>query len=94
MCENETDRFSKLNNKAKINYKVGMMTYPELELLNNKYILKFGNGYDGAYLLTPGYFEHYYSGDSYYYTGVGEDGRYIENPQALRPMISLKSNVE
>ena len=94
MCENETDRFSTLNNKAKTNYKVGMMTYPELELLNNDYILKFGNGYEGAYLLTPGYFEHYYSGDSYYYTGIGENGRYTENPQALRPMISLKPGIK
>ena len=41
-CENETDRFSTLNNKAKLTYPVGLASNPEVNLFNNRNIRKQG----------------------------------------------------
>ena len=44
-CPNEIDRFSTLNEKARLKYKVGLMSYSEMSLLNNSSIRKTGERY-------------------------------------------------
>ena len=58
-CTNETDKFSVGNNKAKLTYKVGLMSNPEMNLLNNSNIRKTGQNY---WLASPRYWS---SSDAY-----------------------------
>ena len=51
-CNNETDKFSTNNNKAKLKYKVGLLTYPEINLTNNKKIHEDILGYS-FWTMTP-----------------------------------------
>ena len=44
-CTNETDQFSVSNNKAKLTYKVGLMSSPEMNILNNNNARKTGPYY-------------------------------------------------
>ena len=44
-CENETDRFSALNNKAELKYKIGLMSIPEVNILGNHNMLATGKIY-------------------------------------------------
>ena len=44
-CDRITDQFSTLNNSAKLTYKVGLMSSPEMNLLNNNKARVTGKGY-------------------------------------------------
>ena len=55
-CSNETDQFSLSNNKAKLKYKVGLASNPEMNLLNNSTARKTGVYY---WLGSPYYFDSY-----------------------------------
>ena len=44
-CNNITDRFSTDNNLAKLKYKVALISYYEMYLLNNHFAIKSGGGY-------------------------------------------------
>ena len=90
-CPNETDRFSTLNGKAKLKYKVGLMSYGEMNLLDNSSIRKTG--------------ERYWTGSPDYSNGFGgigfvnySDGRLalnsVGNTNGVRPAISLKPDTE
>ncbi len=89
-CPNETDKFSTQNNKAKLTYKVGLATAPEMNLLNYTTVRVTGQHY---WLMTP-----------YFYTSGNLVIRYLnawgtvdrETPDCtygVRPVISLKHNV-
>ena len=90
-CPNETDRFSTLNNKAKLKYKVGLMSYREMNLLGNNNTRKTGQSY---WLISPysyGYINHIAF-------AVSMSGSFsqtlISSGSGLRPVISLKPGTD
>ena len=52
-CTNTTDQFSVSNNNAKLTYKVGLMSSPEMNIMNNSNARKTGQYY---WLVSPYYF--------------------------------------
>ena len=91
-CTNTTDKFSVSNNNAKLTYKVGLMSSPEANLLNNSSARKTGQWY---WLASPYFFN----------TGSGAFGRYVDTnggigyyyvnyTNGVRPAISLKPGTE
>ena len=92
ICTNATDQFSVSNNKAQLTYKVGLMSSPEMELLNNSNARKTGQNY---WLASPYCFDVLGS--------VGRDlDRYGNNNHmysvdyviGVRPAISLRPGIE
>ena len=87
-CPNETDRFSTINNKAKLDYKVGLMSYREMNLLGNNRIRKSGQNY---WLISPVDFLRFTASGRY----VSDIGNILDDdlyyPYGLRPAISLKT---
>ncbi len=92
-CPNETDQFSTLNAKAKLKYKIGLMSYNEMKLLNNYYVTKTGQQY---WLGTPSSF----SANNAYGWTVKSDGSFqnlgisMSATYGVRPAISLKPDTE
>ena len=90
MCKNETDKFSTLNNKAKLDYKVGLITYKEYNLLGNS-IIYAGNEF---WFATPDYFQ---AGWACNYCAEC-NGSMVYNDvnykHGVRPVISLKPGME
>ena len=86
-CPNDTDKFSVSNNKAKLTYKVGLMSDREMNLLNNSNALKAGYDY---WLASPLYFKS----DGILgrvVSGIGGMGIYdINSTGGVRPAVSLK----
>ena len=84
-CPNDTDQFSIGNNKAKLDYPVGLMSYREMNLLNNNKALATGQYY---WLASPSYF----SNGAYGYS-VNSNGAIsmygIYNRTGVRPAVSL-----
>ena len=92
-CANETDRFSTLNSKAKLTYKVGLFSAPEMNILTNKYIRKTEHYY---WLSSPFTF----GGTSATENSVNQNGvldnNYVSvtSNNGVRPAISLKPGTE
>ena len=89
LCQNETDQFSTLNNKARLKYKVGLVSANEMNIMGNNNTRKTQETY---WTLSPGDF--YYSnacemiiqanGNIYYYGNVSAQSN------GVRPAVSLK----
>jgi len=89
-CNNITDRFSTANNKAKLNYKVGLPTSSEMALLNVFLARKTGKDY---WLMSPNYFDNTYSVQMFSIYNNGQIGTHqINANMGVRPLISLKPN--
>ena len=91
-CLNVTDQFSTSNGKAKLKYKVGLMSYEEMNLLGNNNIRKTSKGY---WLGSPGSFS--YNGANVWnvYSSNGNFSHYIiGGASGVRPAISLKPGTE
>ena len=91
-CTNITDRFSVGNEKARLTYKVGLMSAPEMNLLGYNSIRATWQLY---WLASPDYF---YS-DNAGVRGVGSDGyvndnNVVRNTVGARPSVSLASGTE
>ena len=89
-CNNITDRFSISNNDAKLTYKVGLITVPEINLLNNNNARKTGSEY---WLGTPGCFNT--SPNTFYIDKHGN--KFIKEHNfynGIRPVITLKPEVK
>ena len=89
-CSNVTDRYSTLNNKAKLTYKVGMITLPEERLLNNDALRTTGSTYH-AYGFS------YYITDSLRIYTIATNGKIDTDTSVtigVRPVISLRPGVE
>ena len=90
-CANITDRFSVSNNAAKLTYKIGLMTAPEANLLNQ-----------ASARVTPHYF--WLASPSSFVDGIARIrydspdgaivGGYITYTIGVRPVISLVSGTE
>ena len=57
-CTNITDKFSVSNSSAQLTYKVGLMSSPEMNIMNNSNALKTGQYY---WLASPYYFIYNYA---------------------------------
>lgn len=90
-CTNVTDKFSKANTQAQLNYSVGLLTAPEARLLGDSSIRKTGRLY---WTISPDYF---YTNFGYQIaiTGSGLVGNTtLSESYGLRPVISLIPNIE
>ena len=86
-CQNITDQFSTLNEKARLKYKVGLMSYWEMFLLGNNNIRKTGPYY---WLSSPSYLhEGNVAGTSIDFEG-GLSNKGVSELVGVRPAISLK----
>ncbi len=85
-CTNTTDKFSLANSKAWLTYPVGLLTYPEIYLLNNNNIRKTGQYY---WLASPSNFvNNYVYGRNVYTSGV-EVYSIVNDAHGVRPAVSL-----
>ena len=95
-CTNITDRFSVSNPNAPLTYKVGLMSSPEMNIINNSNARKAGGNY---WLGSPYYYSisqrssvavgNYVGGNSgNIYSNV------LDNNIGVRPAISLKPGVK
>ena len=87
-CPDIYDMFSVNNDKAKLDYPVGLLTLQEVNLLNNINIYKSNDDY---YLLTPLYGNYMNEVGT---SGIGQWGMSAESPTHIRPAISLKSTTK
>lgn len=89
-CSNETDKFSTLNNKAKLKYKIGLATAPEMNLLNNNILREIGDYYS---LMSPSYM---YKDNRKWIRVVSNYGVVVDgdSKDGVRPVVSLKPGTE
>ncbi len=90
-CKNETDKFSTLNNKAKLKYKIGLMSRPEMVLLNNKKLRAANTRY---WLGSPSTYSNYNSDVSYVYTYGEFYSHDVHYDLGVRPAVSLAPGTE
>ena len=84
-CTNVTDRFSVSNSSAQLTYKVGLMSSPEMNLLNQSNARKTGQHY---WLVSPSCFGSFANGR--YVFSVGSwDNFGVINAYGARPAVSL-----
>ena len=88
-CTNETDKFSVGNSKAKLIYPVGLMSRPELSLLNNRRI--YDDSGQDYWLATPGSVS-YANGYAYGFSSIGYGA--MGSVNGVRPAVSLKPGTE
>ena len=88
-CTNTTDRFSVSNANARLTYKVGLMSSPEMKLLNQANARKTGQYY---WFASP-----YYFSSSALVRNVNTDGGWnysnVYLASGVRPAISLVSGI-
>ncbi len=103
-CPNVTDQFSTLNSKAKLKYKVGLMSYREIDLLGNNNVRNTDQSY---FLGSPSFFSNTPVGvwgilsvksqvgrDEWVYH-IGELADFSVNYEnGVRPAVSLKPGTE
>ena len=89
-CQNETDKFSVSNPIAKLSYKVGLMTKPEMAILNNSNARKVGGEYA---LLTPYLLQQQHT-ETTLISSEGNLGWTTGTDLGVRPAISLKPGIE
>ena len=91
-CTNITDRFSVGNEKARLTYKVGLMSAPEMNLLGNNSIRKTGQWY---WLSSPYHFNSTTTAARFVYTDGNIDNSYGGVAVGgVRPSISVAPTVE
>ena len=95
-CANETDRFSVSNNKARLNYPVGLLSAPEVWLAyrgasSSTYYLKTGSWY---WIASPNGFD-YRNAYVRHVSTTGDMGKHsIYGSGGARPSVSLKPGTE
>jgi hypothetical protein len=89
-CVNETDKFSTLNSKAKLKYKIGLMNKPEMNLLNNNKLRNVNSPY---WISSPNIFDssNAYVGCLY---SSGFYGCHADSTLDVRPAVSLAPGTE
>ncbi len=87
-CTNETDQFSTLNPKAQLTYKVGLMSSPEMNLLNNDKARATGQVY---WLASPLFYNYgNASPRTLNYSGNISNANSLDSC-GVRPAVSLRS---
>ena len=90
-CTNTTDQFSISNNNAKLTYKVGLMSSPEANILNNSNARKTGQWY---WLASPYYFYSFSAGGRVVSASGGMSYDYVNDAGGVRPAVSLTPGIE
>lgn len=94
ICSNDTDKFSVLNNKAKLTYPVGLLNYEESRIMGVNGSAKIRNiGYN-YHLISP---EAFYNSQAYqWYAAFGgyNAASSVDGNKAVRPVVSLKPGTE
>ena len=94
-CTNTTDKFSVSNSAAQLTYKVGLMSSPEMNILNNNNVRKTGKQY---WLASPSEFDMSASINGSFNNYVMSDGRVsadeLKHSFGVRPAISLIPGIE
>ena len=90
-CTNTTDRFSVSNANAILTYKVGLMSSPEMNLLNQANARKTGQYY---WLASPFYFYNNVANGHIVHTFGSWSNYNILNASGVRPAVSLVSGLE
>ena len=85
-CTNETDKFSLSNNKAQLTYPVGLMTLPEMYILNTDKTRISEKEY---WLFSPDSFDNYAVERLIYSSGIIILGS-VNQDKGVRPAVSLK----
>ncbi len=91
-CENETDKFSTLNSKARLEYKVGLFSSPELNILTSGLSSSYTNFY---WLGSPYNFNTFNIAivkDADFYGIPSSDS--VGSNDGVRPAVSLKPGIE
>ncbi len=91
-CINDVDKFCLSNNKARLTYPVGLISYAEFKLLNSSNLMKTGQRY---WMISPGYYS--YDGKAYnhsFNTSGNNDNIMVSNSAGVRPVVSLKPGTE
>ena len=90
-CPNITDRFSMSNNKAHLPFPVGLLTWPETVLLNNRDLNKTDFEYwiNAPFNFYCNYSNHWGIDN---YGNISEDN--VDFSSGVRPVVSLKTNTE
>ena len=90
-CTNITDKFSMSNTKAQLIYPIGLLTAPEISLLNNTKISATGQSY---FLISP----NRVSDNTSFISDVSPSGNVsapdTDDTYGVRPAISLKPGTE
>ena len=93
-CPNNNDKFSTLNDKAKLKYKVGLMSYIEMNLLNNSNARKTGQYYWLASPVGFNYFSGHYARE-WDVSGNGDmNSGHVDSTYGVRPAVSLAPGTE
>ena len=91
-CKNETDQYSVSNPRAKLEYPIALLSAEEANIMNISKIKYVPTNY---WLLTPNYYYELENNTFYYVSnysgGIATKSGVSKN--ALRPVISLKSNM-
>ena len=90
-CTNVMDQFSVSNNKAKLTYKVGLMSKPEMNILNNNNARRSERDY---WLASPGYIDLSGSFSSSVYSLGSMYSGYLARSFGVRPAVSLVAGTE
>jgi hypothetical protein len=90
-CTNVTDKFSVSNSSAELTYKVGLMSSPEMNLLNQSNARKTGQVY---WLVSPLYFINYGAYGRYVTSDGSWGGYYVDFAYGARPAVSLIPGIE
>ena len=86
-CDRETDMFSVSNPLAQLNYKVGLITKPELNILGNNGILSPSQSY---WTMSPAHLDIDYAT-----ANTDDSSNYlIDSTAGIRPVISLKAGIK
>ena len=89
-CANTTDQFSTTNTNAQLTYKVGLMSSPEMNILNNEKVRKTEQNY---WLLSPNYFNYYTALVRRVETNGLSVESIVDRENGVRPAISLKPEI-
>ena len=90
-CANITDQFSVSNSDAQLTYKVGLLSSPEVNILNNANIRKTGQDY---WLSSPYGFGDYGAINNRVLANGNLATGVVYVLSGLRPAVSLKPNIE
>ena len=90
-CTNTTDQFSISNNNAKLTYKVGLMSSPEMNILNNSNARKTGQYY---WLASPYFSDYSGAGGRSVYSNGSMSYNNVRNTGGVRPAVSLTPGIE
>ena len=90
-CSHITDQFSVSNTSALLNYKIGLLSNPEINLLNNSTAQITGQYY---WLSSPSVFSNDSAEMRVISSTLGIESGQVSNFYGVRPVISLKNEIE